>query len=116
MTSIITQLVKNLTAMLETQVRFLCWEDLLEKEMETHSSILVWRIPWTEEPGAYIVITFKTDWSRLKIETEKCVDITDLPQFWSSFQRVGWSGQDGEAALEGSFISVQFREYPVWIL
>ena len=33
------------------QVRSLGWEDLLEKEMKTHSSILVWRIPWTEEPG-----------------------------------------------------------------
>ena len=36
---------------LETQVRSLGWEDLLEEGMETHSSILAWRIPWTEEPG-----------------------------------------------------------------
>ena len=35
----------------ETQVRFLGWEDPLEKEMATHSSILAWKIPWTEEPG-----------------------------------------------------------------
>ena len=42
---------KNLLAMRETQVRSLGQEDLLEKEMETHSSILAWRIPWTEEPG-----------------------------------------------------------------
>ena len=35
----------------ETQVWFLGWEDPLEKEMATHSSILAWRIPWTEEPG-----------------------------------------------------------------
>ena len=35
----------------ETQVRFLGWVDFLEKEMATHSSILAWRIPWTEEPG-----------------------------------------------------------------
>ena len=45
------QLVKNLTAMLETWVRSLGQEDPLEKEMATHSSILAWRIPWTEEPG-----------------------------------------------------------------
>ena len=45
------QLVKNLTAMWETQVHFLGQEDPLEKEMATHSSILAWRIPWTEEPG-----------------------------------------------------------------
>ena len=37
--------------MQETQVRFLGQEDPLEKEMETHSNILAWRIPWTEEPG-----------------------------------------------------------------
>ena len=37
--------------MQETWVRFLGWEDPLEKEMATHSSILAWRIPWTEEPG-----------------------------------------------------------------
>ena len=49
--SIVVQLVKNLPAMQETQVWFLGWEDPLEKEMATHSSILAWRIPWTEEPG-----------------------------------------------------------------
>jgi len=38
-------------AMQETQVRFLGWEDPLEKEMATHSSILAWTIPWTEESG-----------------------------------------------------------------
>ena len=37
--------------MQETQVRYLCWEDPLEKEMATHSSTLAWRIPWIEEPG-----------------------------------------------------------------
>ena len=44
-------MVKNLHAMWENQVRSLGGEDPLEKEMATHSSILVWRIPWTEEPG-----------------------------------------------------------------
>ena len=43
--------VKNLPAMQETQVRFLCWEDPLEKGMATHSNTLAYRIPWTEEPG-----------------------------------------------------------------
>ena len=37
--------------MQETQIRFLGWEDPLEKEMATHSSILAWKISWTEEPG-----------------------------------------------------------------
>ena len=45
------QLVKNLPAMQETWVRSLGWEDPLEKEMETHSSTLAWKIPWTEERG-----------------------------------------------------------------
>ena len=45
------QTVKNLPAMQETWVQYLVWEDPLEKEMETHSSILTWRIPWMEEPG-----------------------------------------------------------------
>ena len=45
------QMVKNLLAMQEAQVRFLGQEDPLEKRMATHPSILAWSIPWTEEPG-----------------------------------------------------------------
>ena len=45
------QMVKNLPAMQETQVQSLGGEDPLEMGIETHSSILAWRIPWTEEPG-----------------------------------------------------------------
>ena len=48
--SLLAQSVKNLPAMQETQVQSLGWEDPLEKEMTTHSSILAWKIPWTEEP------------------------------------------------------------------
>ena len=47
------QTVKNLPAMQETQLRSLGWEDPLEEEMATHSSILAWRIPWIEEPGRF---------------------------------------------------------------
>ena len=47
MASLIAQLVKNLPAMQDTPVRFLGWEDPLEKEKATHSSILAWSIPWT---------------------------------------------------------------------
>ena len=50
-TSLVAQLVKNLPAMQETWVRFLGWEDPLEEGMATHSSILAWEIPWTEDPG-----------------------------------------------------------------
>ena len=48
--SLVAQSVNNLPAMQEIWVQFLGWEDPLEKEMETQSSILAWRIPWTEEP------------------------------------------------------------------
>ena len=44
-------MVKHLSAMWETQVRSLNWEDPLKKEMATHSSTLAWKIPWTAEPG-----------------------------------------------------------------
>ena len=46
-----TQMVKSLSAIQETQVQSLGGEDALQKEMETHSSILAWRLPWIEEPG-----------------------------------------------------------------
>ena len=49
--SLVAQRLKRLPAMWETWVRSLGWEDPLEKEMATHSSILAWRIPWMEEPG-----------------------------------------------------------------
>ena len=48
---LIAQSVKNPPAMRDTWVRFLGREDPLEKKMATHSSILAWRLPWTEEPG-----------------------------------------------------------------
>ena len=49
--SLVAQMVKNLSAMQEIWVRSLGQEDPMEKGMDTHSSILAWRIPWTEEPG-----------------------------------------------------------------
>ena len=48
--SLVTQMVKNLPAIQKTWVPSLDQEDTVEKEMATHSSILAWRIPWTEEP------------------------------------------------------------------
>ena len=49
--SLVAQTVKRLPTMQETRVQSLGQEDLLEKEMATHSSILAWKIPWLEEPG-----------------------------------------------------------------
>ena len=51
MSSLVTQTVKNLPAMQETQILSLGLEGPLESRMAAHSSILAWRIPWTEEPG-----------------------------------------------------------------
>ena len=55
-------MVKNLPAMQETWVQSLDLEDLLEKEMATHSSSLAWKIPWTEEPGRVIVHGVTKSW------------------------------------------------------
>ena len=49
--SLVAQMVKNLPAVQETQVRSLSWKDPLEKEVVPYSSILAWGVPWTEEPG-----------------------------------------------------------------
>ena len=51
-TSLVAQMVKHLPTMWETWVQSLGREDLLEKEMATHSSVFAWKIPWTEEPGS----------------------------------------------------------------
>ena len=61
--SLIAQLVKNLPAMQETPVQSQGQEDLLEKEMATHSSILAWKIPWTEEPGRATVHGVAKSWT-----------------------------------------------------
>ena len=58
--SLVAQIVKNLSAMRETQVRSLTWEDPLEKEMAIHSSVLAWGIPWTEEPGELQVMELQS--------------------------------------------------------
>ena len=66
--SLVAQMVKNPPAIQETQVQSLGWEDPLEKGMATHSSILAWRIPWTEEPGGLQSMglqRIRHDWSNL---------------------------------------------------
>ena len=63
--SLVAQMVKNLPAMRETWVRFLGWEDPLEKEMATHSSILAWRIPWTRSLAGY------SSWGCKELDTEE---------------------------------------------
>ena len=67
-------LVKNLPAMQETQIWSLGWEDALEKELATHSSMLAWEIPWTEEPGRLQSIQSQKSWTQLSdwTATTKC--------------------------------------------
>ena len=60
-----SSVVKNLLPMQETQVKSPGQEDPLEKEMETHSSILAWEIPWTEEPGGLQSMGSQNRWTRL---------------------------------------------------
>ena len=64
--SLVSQSVKNLSAMLEIQVWFLGQEDPLEKEMATQSSILAWEIPWTNEPGGLQSIGSQKRWTQLR--------------------------------------------------
>ena len=62
--SLVAQLVKDLPAVQETWVQSLGWEDPLEKEISTHSSILAWKISWTEEPGGLQSMGSQS-WTRL---------------------------------------------------
>ena len=74
--SLVAQLVKNRPAMKETQVRSLGQEDPLEGEMATHSSILAWEIPWTEEPGRL------QSWGRKDLDTNEHVYTHSGPGTW----------------------------------
>ena len=56
-------MLKNLPANEETQVQSLVWEDSLEEEMATHSSILAWEIPWTEDPGGLQSMGLQKSWT-----------------------------------------------------
>ena len=58
-------MVKIPPALQETQVQSLNWEDPLEKVMATHSSILAWEVPWTEEPGRLQSIGSQKSWTHL---------------------------------------------------
>ena len=73
--SLVTQTLKNLPAMQKTQVRSLAWEDLLEKEMATHCSILAWKIPWTES------LVSHSPWGLKELDTTKRLTLSLLHPF-----------------------------------
>ena len=72
-------MVKRLPEVRETQVRSLGWEDPLEKEMATHSSILAWKIPWTEEPGRLQSLGLQKSRTRLSDFTFTFSGVKNLP-------------------------------------
>ena len=65
-----TQTVKNLYTMQETWVQYLGWEDLLQKEMATHSSLLAWRIPWKRSLAGY------SPWGRKELDTTEQLSLS----------------------------------------
>ena len=69
-------MVKNLPATQETQVQSLGWEGPLEKALATHSRILAWRIPWTEEPGGLL------SWGRKESDTIEQLTPLGLPMWY----------------------------------
>ena len=75
-------MVKTLTAMQETWVQYLGQEDPLEKSMATHSSILAWRIPWTEEPsGLY------SPWGRKELDMAEQLSLSSTIDLGKSYER-----------------------------
>ena len=98
----VAQMVKNLPAMQETHVRSLGQEDPLKKGMATHSSVLAWRIPWTEEPGGPQSMGHKawdmteqlthtrsngTCWQIANLNKKKKELYSKRPYFWHLFNR-----------------------------
>ena len=86
--ALVVQRVKNLPAMQETWVQSLSQEDLLEKEMATHSSILAWRIPWTKEPGGLQSMgsqRVRHDWETEHLHNS-ILTPSSIPSEWSYFQ------------------------------
>ena len=107
-------MVKNLPTMQETQVYSLGQEDLLEKRLATHSSILAWKIPWTENPGRLHSprdgkesdITEQPSLSQRSEQTNMSKDKREF--FFLSFTLI----LKGEKIMLHPFTSGQFREHP----
>ena len=88
-----SQIIKRLPTMRETQVRSLGWEDPLEEEMAIHSSTIAWKIPWTEEPGrlqsmdlqrvGHDWATSFNNWASLVAQTVKC--LPSMQETWVRF-------------------------------
>ena len=91
--SLVAQTVRN-PAMWETLVRSLGWEDSLEKGTATHSSILAWRIPWTEEPGRLQYMGSQRagqDWETFTITPQMVLVVNNPPANVGNLEMEGWS-------------------------
>ena len=106
--SLVAQMVKNLLAIQETWVLFLGWEDPLQKEMAIHSTILFWRIPWTEEPGELQSMgCHKESDTTEKLTFRVCVWV--CVWFFSSLFQKDWSSP---LNVKGIFYCIDFvRKY-----
>ena len=98
--SLVAQMVKNLVAMQETWVRSLGWEDPLEKRMATHSSILAWRAPWTEEPGKLQSMPGYSPWGHKELDTTEQLSL--MPTAISNW---GWVSTSYACFYLGNLIS-----------
>ena len=81
-------MVKNLPVIQETQVQYLGWENPLEKEMATYSSILAWRIPWTEEPGRLLYMeSWKVEhnWTTNNFRSNSTPTTISIPNIKATF-------------------------------
>ena len=86
--SLIAQSVKNLPAVQETWALSLGWEDPLEKEMATHSSILAWKIPWTEEPGGLQSMGSQKSWNNWATNTSTSTHLMIIQWKWQICWRI----------------------------
>ena len=119
------QTLKNLSAMQETQVRSLSGEDPLEKEMATHSSVLAWRIPWSEKPGGLQSMGSHRvghDWSDLAAAAA-VVNIGVNVAFWirvfvfsGCMLRSGIAGSYGNLVSYGTSMLFSVVTAPIYIL
>ena len=110
MSALVAQRVKNLPAVQETQVQSLGWENLLEEGMATHSSILAWRIPWTEEPGGVQSMGSQRighDWATNTLIYDAC-DRTE------SNGVAAKSSEDGD--FSGSVAGTMVNDSAAWVI
>ena len=105
----LAQMVKNLPAMREIWVWSLGWEDTLEEFMATHSSILAWRLPWTEEPGGLHTVhgvaeLDRTEWPSTAQSARKCESKTpnhSLHPEWLLFSKSAYFIGDALSLMFG---------------